>query len=440
MTRLHLLAACTLGLCACDPATLSGKTLGAVDGGTIPTDDAGPTDVTSDGGVEPEPEPDPEPPVCPAGSTYYRQRQPLRIELPASREHPLLDQSALGIALDEYFEPFFGESPNASSILREPEGSRIRGEREDRVQVELGEVRSERQHRAHLGFFFLSGRRSEYSEHNFAYFRGEQIVRTYSLDPYRRIDPAKVPPGAVWYLEQVRTGHGIYALFSRHRSGFGSGFGVRLGAWGSAGLDDFAGSEGLEVQLVARGMRPRDGIFRYARSAEEMLASYELGTEEVPLTLVLSSIPERCVPDDGVRPWLNLLRANVRFLALHIDKDGGRAPDWFVDVHCEVDGRTIDLPPQIRSQHFPRAIYRNSYEFVNTNVLETGVRVGEVLACNTSGRNSAGARIDPAEVRITVPDPSTFADGQFRQHGRVRAQNHDTNYELEYEVTLQEVE
>ncbi|MCU0675010.1 MAG: hypothetical protein MUE69_19745 [Myxococcota bacterium] len=437
MTRFTTFVACLVGLCACDPATLSGTTLGPDDGGATPTDDAGPTDLVADGGVEPEPEP--EPPVCPEGSTYYRQRQPLRIELPASREHPGLHEGALGVALDENFEPFFIGSPNESSILAIPAGSRKRGEREDTITIQAGEVRSERQHRAHLGFFFLSGRRSEYSEHNFAYFRAEQVVRTFRLDEYRRIDPAKVPPGAVWYLEQVRTGHGIYALFSRHRSGFGSGFGVRLGAWGSGSLDDFAGTEGLEAQLEARGMQPRDGIFRYARSAEEMLAAYEIG-EEVPLTLVLSSIPERCVPADGVRPWLNLLRARVRFLALHIDKDGGRAPDWFIDVHCELDGRVIDLPPQIRNQHFPRAIVDNSYEFVNTNVLDTGVRVGEVLACNTSGRNSSGARIDPAEVRLTIPDPSTFVDGQFRQHGRVRARNHDTNYELEYEVTLQEVE
>jgi hypothetical protein len=169
--------------------------------------------------------------------------------------------------------------------------------------------------------------------------------RAYQIDDMREVDDARaigaVPPGAVWYLARVYYGRRYEVVFSGSARTFHAGVQARLKVV-SGGMHAFASQNHLEVRVIGTGLAPTSDDAIFARTPEEIEASYSAAEDPTAIYVEYRRVPGRDAGMVEDIAWVQPLRTVVRFDELRVYKDGSIGADtWSLNITCKVNGTEV---------------------------------------------------------------------------------------------------
>lgn len=249
---------------------------------------------------------------------------------------PGVSAEQLGLPFDAQFRPLPGAE--ARSLFLGASGPRKRSD--NRVEHQYLVVETEELLAANAKGWGLTPSDLT-SERRYASYRALKITETEGLD-----DPGtlrNVPDDAVYFLARIYYGHSYEALFSGDAHTFHAG--IRAELAGLQGpLVDFATRHGLTMKATGRGLRPSTPKAAFARTPEQIDASFTDSGPSVPVLVEFRQIRTR-TGLSGVIAWPEPVYVELRLVHLAIEQEGtSRGARWRTSLTCQTNDGPLPVP------------------------------------------------------------------------------------------------
>jgi hypothetical protein len=266
----------------------------------------------------------------------------------------------------------------------------------------------------------------DYSQ-RYAAFRAFHLSQVVEIDD--SVDMEEAPSGSVYYLWRVYLGHAYEEVVSGDANKFSAGVRATF-PMASGAIASFARSNHLQSWFLGRGMTPTSGQALFASSPVEIQSSYSIGGPEVPIFVEYRQLPST-VADRSVIPWIEPLRARVRFTGVTIVDDGSWwTTIWSIRTWCEVNGRRMQPSQDIK--HEERVEEGQSY--TSSWEREFPVMVGDTFRCGTSAYIHDDAT--PLQSAGEGAIDSVSAASGLQRVGTINAGNAKASYRVNWAVEV----
>ncbi len=337
-----------------------------------------------------------------------------------------IGDSYLGVPLDAHFRPLQG--PTARTLFPATQITRYPANQVSHETVIVSDSFALDANLSAWHLFDVGG--GVANDRRFASYRAFQIEFVSALDD--RVPMGPPPYGASFYPWKIYYGHAYEAVFSGTSHGFHAGIAAEFQAIGGD-LQSFARTRSLEVRVVGVGLTPNNGQAIFARTPNDIRASYSAAGPAVPIFAEYRLIPGTPVPPRSRIAWATPLRVEVVYDTIDVLADGtwGATP-WTVDGFCAANGTEIPLTDRHVLPPGTRVEDGQSYP-VGWHAFLTAVD-GDLIDCGLDGRFQDTIK-GGAIAHGRMPQPITLR-GPGVASGTFEARNADTHYRIHYRLIV----